>query len=49
MAKRRKLEAPSAEDLSRIEAELAGGGAARLNPAAPIAQVAAESAGAFDP
>lgn len=49
MAKRRKLEAPSAEDLSRIEAELADGGPARLSPAAPIAQVAAESAGAFDP
>lgn len=49
MAKRRKLEAPSAEDLSRIEAELSEGGPARLSPAAPIAQVAAESAGAFDP
>jgi ParB family chromosome partitioning protein len=48
MAKRRKLEAPSAEDLSRIEAEL------QLAPGvgrggAPIAQVAADSAGAFDP
>ncbi|EPX75586.1 ParB/RepB/Spo0J family partition protein [Salipiger mucosus] len=52
MAKRRKLEAPSAEDLSRIEDEFrresgSGGGGARL--AAPIAQVAADSAGAFDP
>ncbi len=49
MAKRRKLEAPSAEDLNRIEAELAEGPGPRRSPAAPIAQVAAESAGAFDP
>ncbi|WP_417605958.1 ParB/RepB/Spo0J family partition protein [Primorskyibacter flagellatus] len=48
MAKRRKLETPSAEDLSRIEAELKlDTGAGRGG--APIAQVAAESAGAFDP
>lgn len=49
MAKRRKLETPSAEDLSRIEAELAKGAGPRRSQAAPIAQVAAESAGAFDP
>lgn len=49
MAKRRKLETPSAEDLNRIEAELDRGAAARPGRAAPIAQVAAESAGAFDP
>lgn len=48
MAKRRKLEAPSAADLSRIEEELKQGEVSRRNPAAPIAQVAAESAGAFD-
>ena len=48
MAKRRKLEAPSPEDLTRIEEELLlKPGAARGG--APIAQVAADSAGAFDP
>lgn len=46
MAKRRKLEMPSTEDLNRIEAELGQGGAVR--PTAPIAQVAAESAGMLD-
>jgi ParB family chromosome partitioning protein len=44
MAKRRKLEAPSAEELSRIEAELTP-----RRSAAPIAAVAADSAGAHDP
>ncbi len=43
MAKRRKLEAPSAADLSRLEAEIESG--AGLRPAAaPIAQVAGEAA-----
>ncbi|MCR8550654.1 ParB N-terminal domain-containing protein [Salipiger sp. P9] len=45
MAKRRKLEAPSAEELSRIEAELTEG----TPPRAPIAQVAGEAARAHDP
>jgi ParB family chromosome partitioning protein len=48
MAKRRKLEAPSAEDLSRLEADFQ-----RDRPrgplSAPIAQVAAETAGMHDP
>ena len=43
MAKRRKLEAPSAEDLSKIEAEFRS--ETSLRPAsAPIAQVAADAA-----
>lgn len=48
MAKRRKLEAPSVEDLQRIEDELIQTPVARAAPA-PIAQVAAEAASAFDP
>ena len=48
MAKRRKLEAPSADEMNRIEAEISGG-VGRRNTSAPIAQVAAESAGAYDP
>lgn len=51
MAKRRKLQAPSAEELSRIEEEFrreTGPGVA-ARPMAPIAQVAAESAGAHEP
>lgn len=47
MAKRRKLEAPSAEELSKLEEEFRRETGTR--PAAPIAQVAADSAGAFDP
>ncbi|KIN70184.1 ParB-like nuclease [Sulfitobacter noctilucicola] len=47
MAKRRKLEAPSAEDMNRIEAEFR-----RETPmkhlGAPIAQVAADTADAFE-
>ncbi|GIT93226.1 chromosome partitioning protein ParB [Jannaschia pagri] len=47
MAKRRKLEAPSAADLSRLEAELdAARGPAK---AAPIAQIAGEAAVGVDP
>jgi len=50
MAKRRKLEAPSAEELNRIEEEFRRETSGPLaKPAAPIAQVAADSAGAFDP
>ena len=55
MAKRRKLEAPSAEDLGRLEKELdnkvigLGGNPARGAGLAPIAQVAAETASGFDP
>ncbi|WGW06009.1 ParB/RepB/Spo0J family partition protein [Tropicibacter oceani] len=48
MAKRRKLEAPSADDLSRIEAEITRD-AVRGPMSAPIAQVAADSAGHRDP
>ena len=43
MAKRRKLEAPSAEDLDRIEEEFRSE-TSRRSPMAPIAQVAAEAA-----
>ncbi|WP_289040980.1 ParB N-terminal domain-containing protein [uncultured Aliiroseovarius sp.] len=43
MAKRRKLEAPSAEDLSRIEEEFRSE-TSRRSPMAPIAQVAADAA-----
>ncbi|GGG84173.1 chromosome partitioning protein ParB [Salipiger pallidus] len=46
MAKRRKLEAPSAEELSKLEAEYTG---SPLGRAAPIAQIAADAAGAHDP
>lgn len=49
MAKRRKLEAPSADELGRIEAEFrreTGAGLPRTG--APIAQVAADAAAALD-
>lgn len=48
MAKRRKLEAPSADDLSKFEEEFQRE-TARGPMSAPIAQVAAESAGHHDP
>lgn len=47
MAKRRKLEAPSAEDLSKIEEEFRRETSPRKG--APIAQVAGEAAGAYEP
>lgn len=47
MAKRRKLEAPSAEDLNRIEDEFRRETSPRKG--APIAQVAGEAAGAYEP
>lgn len=50
MAKRRKLEAPSADDLARMEAEFRRETPARGGVmAAPIAQVAADTARAHDP
>lgn len=49
MAKRRKLVTPSASDLDQIEQEFRGETTARAPLSVPIAQVAAESAGAFDP
>ncbi|MCA0995102.1 MULTISPECIES: ParB/RepB/Spo0J family partition protein [Roseobacteraceae] len=49
MAKRRKLEAPSAEDLSRYEEEFRRETAGRGPLSAPIAQVAAEAATLHDP
>ncbi|MGR3378878.1 ParB/RepB/Spo0J family partition protein [Salipiger abyssi] len=49
MAKRRKLEAPSAEELGRLEAEYTRDTQGRGLMSAPIAQVAAESAGLHDP
>ena len=48
MAKRRNLEIPSSEDLARMEAEFHHEASPRVAPA-PIAQVAAETAAAFDP
>ena len=48
MAKRRKLEAPSVADLSRIEEEFRRE-TSGVAPTAPIAQVAAEAASAFQP
>ncbi len=46
MAKRRKLEAPSAADINQLEAEFRRETSDRLTPAAaPIAQVAADAAG----
>ncbi|MEW9920385.1 ParB/RepB/Spo0J family partition protein [Marimonas sp. MJW-29] len=48
MAKRRKLEAPSAEDLGRIEEEFRRETPTR-GRAAPIAAVAADAAGALEP
>lgn len=48
MAKRRKLEAPSAEDLGRIEEEFRRETPYR-NPTAPIATVASEAAEAYQP
>jgi len=47
MAKRRKLEAPSADDMSRIEEEFRRETPARSS-AAPIAQVAADTADAYE-
>ncbi len=45
MAKRRKLQAPTADDLDKIEAEFRSETSSRLNSAAaPIAQVAADAA-----
>ena len=49
MAKRRNLEVPSSEDLARMEAEFQSDTPAPRMAAAPIAQVAAETAAAFDP
>ncbi|WP_376877880.1 ParB/RepB/Spo0J family partition protein [Albirhodobacter sp. R86504] len=49
MAKRRKLEAPSADDLNRYEEEFRSETAARAPTIAPIAQVAAEAASGYDP
>ncbi|MBT9385362.1 ParB/RepB/Spo0J family partition protein [Pseudooceanicola sp. CBS1P-1] len=55
MAKRRKLEAPSVQDLNRLEEEFRretpaeGGGRPRASLAAPIAQVAAEAASSHQP
>ncbi|MBL9059826.1 MAG: ParB N-terminal domain-containing protein, partial [Mangrovicoccus sp.] len=50
MAKRRKLETPSADDLDRFEAEFRRETPLRPPPMVPpIAQVAAETAGALDP
>ncbi|WP_116135013.1 ParB N-terminal domain-containing protein [Tropicimonas sp. IMCC34043] len=49
MAKRRRLETPSADELSRIEEEFRRETSARPeHPTAPIAQVAAESAGMIE-
>ena len=48
MAKRRKLEAPSAEDMTRIEEEFRRETPAR-SAVAPIAQVASEVADAYQP
>jgi ParB family chromosome partitioning protein len=49
MAKRRKLTAPSAADLNQIEQEFRGETTPRGPLTAPIAQVAADTAGAYDP
>ena len=50
MAKRRRLETPSADDLSRIEAEFRDETQAhRGRGVAPIATVVADSAGQSDP
>ncbi|MCA0942234.1 ParB/RepB/Spo0J family partition protein [Salipiger pacificus] len=49
MAKRRKLEAPSAEDLTRYEEEFHRESSSRGLMSAPIAQVAAEAATLHDP
>ncbi|WP_341486088.1 ParB/RepB/Spo0J family partition protein [Thioclava sp. GXIMD4215] len=49
MAKRRKLIAPSADDLSRLEDEFRRETSSRAFTAAPIAQVAAETASSYDP
>lgn len=48
MAKRRKLEAPSADDLNRFEEEFRRE-TVRMPLVAPISQIAAEAAGAHDP
>lgn len=49
MAKRRKLEAPSADDLTRFEEEFRSETSSRPPNLAPIAQVAAEAASGYDP
>ncbi|QUS37066.1 ParB/RepB/Spo0J family partition protein [Falsirhodobacter algicola] len=49
MAKRRKLEAPSSDDLERFEAEFRRETPPRMPLAAPISQIAADSARAHDP
>ncbi|TQS70925.1 chromosome partitioning protein ParB [Rhodobacteraceae bacterium] len=49
MAKRRKLVAPTPDDLTRFEEEFRRETITRPMGGAPIAQVAAESAGAYDP
>ncbi|MDB6452866.1 ParB N-terminal domain-containing protein [Falsirhodobacter sp. 20TX0035] len=49
MAKRMKLEAPSADDLARMEVEFRRETSPRGVMAAPIAQVAADTARAHDP
>ncbi|WP_435168965.1 ParB N-terminal domain-containing protein [Falsirhodobacter sp. 1013] len=49
MAKRMKLEAPSADDLARMESEFRRETSPRGMMAAPIAQVAADTARAHDP
>jgi ParB family transcriptional regulator, chromosome partitioning protein len=49
MAKRRKLEAPTADDLNRYEEEFRSETSARAPTLAPIAQVAAEAASGYDP
>ncbi|MEC7762031.1 MAG: ParB/RepB/Spo0J family partition protein [Pseudomonadota bacterium] len=48
MAKRRKLEAPSADDLTRLEEEFRRDAAPKGPMSAPIAQVAADTAQAAD-
>jgi ParB family chromosome partitioning protein len=49
MARRRRIEAPSDEDLARIDAETGQGGFAAKPSLAPIAQIAAETAAAASP
>ncbi|MFT4150015.1 MAG: ParB/RepB/Spo0J family partition protein [Paracoccaceae bacterium] len=49
MAKRRSLEVPSSDDLNRLEEEFRREAVAPRSASIPIAQVAAETAAAFDP
>lgn len=49
MAKRRKLMTPSASDLDQIEQEFRNETSVRPHMAAPISQVAADAADAYDP